>query len=104
MLQHIAIPSIILAALILTIKPYVFHTLLKRNNDHEQASEVGIRLGQGSEFSLLIALLAYQFKLISENVQHLIEVTILPTFIVSPYLIVSRYSSPIALSDKLRRD
>ncbi len=104
--EHVIIPSLILAAIILLLKPYVFRFLLRGHNEEEKsrAKEVGIRLGQGSEFSLLISVLAFQLGLIGQEVNHLIQLTMMLTFIISPYLIVSRYPSPIALTDKLRRD
>lgn len=105
-LEHVIIPSAILATIILLLKPYIFRFLLRGYDEEEKnrAKEVGIRLGQGSEFSLLISILAFQLGLIGQNVHHLIQLTMMMTFIISPYLIVSRYPSPIAISDKLRRD
>lgn len=105
-LAHVIVPSALLAGAVLALKPYVFRLLFHTagSKDKDRATEVGVRLGQGSEFSLLITLLAHQFGLIGQEVNHLIQITILLTFIISPYLIVSRYPSPIALSDKLRRD
>ena len=69
-----------------------------------RSEEIGVRLGQISEFSLLIAVLALDLKVIGEKASYLIQVATLLTFIVSSYLIVLRYPTPIAISDKLRRD
>ena len=66
--------------------------------------EVGVRLGQISEFSLLIAVLALELDVISQKASYLIQLSTLLTFLVSSYLIVMRYPSPIAISDRLRRD
>ena len=63
-----------------------------------------MRLGQISEFSLLIAVLALELQVIGERASYLIQVATLLTFIVSSYVIVKRYPTPIALTDKLRRD
>ena len=68
------------------------------------AREVGARLGQISEFSLLIAVLATQSAVISMQASYLIQLATLMTFIVSSYYIVLRYPTPIAVSDRLRRD
>jgi predicted Kef-type K+ transport protein len=66
--------------------------------------EVGYRLGQASEFSLLIAVLAVQSGFIGEVTSNLIQLTTLLTFIISTYIIVLNYPTPIAVADNLRRD
>jgi predicted Kef-type K+ transport protein len=63
-----------------------------------------VRLGQISEFSLLIALLATQSNVISIQASHVIQLATLISFILSSYFIVLRYPTPIAISDRLRRD
>lgn len=95
----------ILATLILIIKPLLFYILLARSGEKKQvAKEVGIRLGQGSEFSLLVASIALSTNLISEVASNLIQATTILTFIVSSYLVVLKYPTPIALSEKMRKD
>ena len=66
--------------------------------------EVGFRLGQISEFSLLIAVLAVDSRFIGETTSYLIQLATLLTFIVSSYHIVLRYPTPIAVTDRLHRD
>lgn len=68
------------------------------------AKEVGIRLGQASEFSLLVASIALSTELISDKASNLIQATTILTFIVSSYFVVLKYPTPIALSDKMRKD
>ncbi|MGV6859093.1 MAG: cation:proton antiporter domain-containing protein [bacterium] len=101
----LVVPALILAAAMLLLKPLVFHLLLKHSGESSsRALEVGFRLGQASEFSLLISVLAEQQGMLSEQAAYLIQSTVLLTFIVSPYLIVLRYPTPIGPSEKLRRD
>lgn len=103
--QNIMIPALLLGALILLVKPLAFKFLLNNAGEDEKVSaEVGVRLGQGSEFSLLIAVLAVDMSVIGEQAAYLIQVSTLLTFIASSYLIVLRYPTPVAVSDKLRRD
>jgi len=102
---QVVIPAVILAALILIVKPFLFYILLVRAGEKKQvAKEVGIRLGQGSEFSLLVASIALSTKLISDVASNLIQATTILTFIVSSYLVVLKYPTPIALSEKMRKD
>ena len=68
------------------------------------AKETGIRLGQLSEFSLLIALLAFELGHISNRASQLIQLTTILTFIVSSYIVVFSYPTPIGTSEKLIRD
>lgn len=105
MLQEILLPALLLAAAILLIKPLVFRRLLRRSGETGvRALEIGVRLGQISEFSLLIAVLALELGVMSHRASYLIQMATLLTFIASSYFIVLRYPTPIATSDKLRRD
>jgi Kef-type K+ transport system membrane component KefB len=103
--KDIIVPAFILATIIISVKPLVYKFILKKSGESdEEAAEIGIRLGQASEFSLLIALLAAQAHLISQTASYLIQLSTILTIIVSSYLIVLRYPTPISLSDELRRD
>ncbi|KTD11386.1 cation:proton antiporter [Legionella jamestowniensis] len=102
---QVVIPAFILAFLMLIIKPLLFNFLLSKSGEKKSvAREVGVRLGQASEFSLLVASIALSTKLISEVAANLIQATTILTFIVSSYLVVLKYPTPIALSDKMRKD
>jgi len=104
-LPEVLLPAILLAAISVLIKPPVFLWLLRRYGEaHGRSREVGFRLGQISEFSLLIGLVALQENLIGAKAAHLVEAATLLSFVASTYLIVSRYPTPIAASDQLRRD
>ncbi|WP_210395290.1 cation:proton antiporter [Motiliproteus sediminis] len=105
LLDEIILPSVILALLVLAIKPLVFRVLLMRISEtRELAWEVGFRLGQISEFSLLIAYLAAANMMIGEEASHVIQATAILTFLISSYIVVFNYPSPIAVTDRLRRD
>ncbi|CDZ79141.1 K(+)/H(+) antiporter [Legionella massiliensis] len=102
---QVVIPACILSLLMLVLKPLLFKFLLvKAGEKRAVAKEVGLRLGQASEFSLLVASIAASTKLISEVASNLIQATTILTFIVSSYLVVLKYPTPIALSDKMRKD
>jgi Kef-type K+ transport system membrane component KefB len=104
-LPGIFIPAAILAVLMLVIKPLVFSRLLSASGESGTLpSEVGVRLGQVSEFSLLIAVLALNAGAIGLEVSYLIQATTLITFIASAYIIMLSYPTPIAVSDQLRKD
>ena len=105
LLGDVILPALLLAGLIIIIKPVVFRLLLKTTKEPDDISwEVGFRLGQISEFSLLIAYLATASALIGVEASHLIQATAILTFIFNSYIVIFRYPSPIAISDRLRRD
>ncbi len=105
MLQELLIPSLVLGVLLVVIKPPVFRRFLRQTGESDRFSrEVGVRLGQISEFSLFIAMLAEQSAVISMRASALIQLTTMVTFIVSSYWIMFRYPTPIAVSARLRRD
>ena len=104
-LSQVALPAILLALLLLIIKPVAYRLLLRQVNETKQVAwEVGFRLGQVSEFSLIVAFVALDSGLIGQAASYLIQATTIVSFVVSSYLVVMKYPTPIATSDKLRRD
>jgi Kef-type K+ transport system membrane component KefB len=104
-LPEIIIPAAVLSSLMLFFKPFVFATLLRQSGESSDLSkEIGVRLGQVSEFSLMIAVLALNAGAIGSRASYLIQATTLITFIVSSYIIMLNYPTPIAVSDRLRKD
>ena len=100
-----ALPAACLGGSMLVLKPVVFRWLLRRERESDRLSrEIGVRLGQISEFSLLIAVIALKGGVIGQHAAYTIHAATVLTFIVSSYLIMLRYPTPIAVSDALRRD
>jgi Kef-type K+ transport system membrane component KefB len=105
LLGEIIAPAIVLAGLTLTIKPVVFRYLLRRFSERNKlAWDAGLRLGQISEFSLLIAFVATQSGVIGETTSLIIQGAAIITFLISSYVVVLFCPTPIAISSKLRRD
>ena len=105
LLGQIIGPALLLAALALSVKPVVFHYLLRRFEERNKlAWDAGLRLGQISEFSLLVAYVATQSRIIGEEASLIIQAAAIITFIVSSYIVVMFCTSPISISEKLRRD
>lgn len=103
--QSVILPAIILASILLLLKPLAFKILIRRTSENpEDSREIGFRLGQTSEFSLLIAVLATEMGVIGLKASYLIQLCALITFIVSSYLVVYKFPTPMATTDKLRRD
>lgn len=98
-------PALVLGGLLMLAKPWTFRFFLQRIGEPPHiAMEAGVRLGQVSEFSLLIAVLAYRNQLISLEASYLVQAVTLLMFIASTYYLVLTYPTPVAISDRLRRD
>ncbi len=105
MLMNVLLPTVVLAAALVVVKPVVFAFLLTVQGETKETSrEVGYRLGQASEFSLLLSYVAVSAALLSNEAAHIIQGATVLTLVVSSYLVIFRYPSPIAPSAKLRRD
>ncbi|CAM4394459.1 MAG: Iron transporter MagA [Legionellaceae bacterium] len=107
-LSLVIIPALILGMLVLLAKPYLYQFLLRYTGERSRVGkEVGLRLGQSSEFSLLVAHMAASSStvtLISNKTNYLIQAMTIITFIVSCYVVVLLYPTPLALTERLRRD
>ncbi|HCS27787.1 MAG TPA: sodium:proton antiporter [Spongiibacteraceae bacterium] len=105
LLSEVLLAAWLLATIMLCLKPVVFRYLLHGLSERNSlAWDVGFRLGQVSEFSLLIAYMAAGAAIIGREASHLIQATTIITFVVSSYIVILNYPTPIAISDKLRRD
>lgn len=105
LLGSVLVPALLLSALVLGIKPVVYRFLLKGMSEKRVlAWDLGFRLGQASEFSLLIAYVAIANGLIGQSASLLIQATTIITLLASSYIVVLNYPTPIAISDRLRRD
>jgi Kef-type K+ transport system membrane component KefB len=105
LLPEIALAAIVLGGVMLILKPAMFRFLLGRQSEKKVlAWDIGFRLGQISEFSLLIAYVAFNASLIDVLASHLIQAAAILTFLVSSYIVTFNFPNPIAVKDSLRRN
>lgn len=105
LLAEVIFPVLALSSICLFIKPPVFRYFLRKVSEKRSTAwEVGTRLGQNSEFSILIASVASHSAIIGSIAAHTIQATVILTLLISSYIVVFNYESSIAVSDKLRRD
>ena len=92
--------------LVLVLKPLIFRFLLANWLGHtiKNAKEMGLRLGQSSEFSLLLACSALASGKISHETAQFIDVVAVITFVISTYVVVYRLPTPISPDIVSRRD
>ena len=104
LLMDVWMPTLLLGIALVAVKPPVFRALLRwRQESPAVAAEVGHRLGQASEFSLLLVFVAGA-TLLSAEAAHVVQGATVLTLLLSSYLVIFRYPSPIAVSAALRRD
>lgn len=104
-LPQVLIPAVVLAAISVALKPIVFRVLLQREQENSRmAAETGARLGQISEFSLLIVVVASELGVMSEKASLLMQSATILSFVASSFWIVKRYPTPISMDQALRRD
>ncbi|MGH1543758.1 MAG: cation:proton antiporter [Arenicella sp.] len=101
----ILFPALVLGGTMIVLKPVVFRYALKSVAENDRlAWETGWRLGQMSEFSLLLIFVALSASVVSEQMAYMIQLATIITFIGSSYCVVLRYPTPVAVSQRLRRD
>ena len=103
--QHVLFAGVVISIIIVTIKPFVFkHGFQLIGESKGFSMELGARLGQGSEFSLLVAYSALAAGLIDMRASYLIQMVVILTFILSTYWVVYRYRTPISSTERNRMD
>ena len=105
LLSQVAIPAAALTIVMLLLKPVTLRLLLKgMGEDRATSWEVGWRLSQLSEFSLMIAYIGAASGLLGAYASHLLQLGAILTFALSSYAVLFRYPSPISPIPRLRRN
>jgi len=103
--QHVLLAGVVIAILVIVMKPFIFKQGFQLIGENKRFSmELGVRLGQGSEFSLLLAYSALAAGLIDVRASYLIQMVVMLTFILSTYWVVLRYRTPISSTERNRMD
>lgn len=93
--------SLIMIAFFVFVRPKIFSALFRLTGEKPTLSnELGVRLGQLSEFGLLIGILALEENVISLKAGNLIQWVTIGTFVISSYRVFSYYSTPIGVNPK----
>ncbi len=103
--QHILMVALLLAFIVVLIKPLMFKKGFELTGEKKSLStELGVRLGQGSEFSLLFAYTAVTAGIIDLNTSYFIQMVVIISFVLSTYWVVYRYRTPISSTERKRMD
>lgn len=103
--QQVLLAGTLMSVMIVVLKPLVFKQGFQMIGESKEFStELGARLGQGSEFSLLVSYSALAIGLIDLRASYLIQMVVIITFVLSTYWVVYRYRTPISSTEKNRMD
>ncbi|MCF7818059.1 MAG: cation:proton antiporter [Kiritimatiellales bacterium] len=103
--KNVLLPGLVLTAVLMLAKPLLFRVAFKLIREEGRiAKELGVRLGQASEFSLLVAYSTAQSGRIAAESSYLIQVVVMLTFVVSTYWVVFKYPTPISAKAGLCMD
>jgi Kef-type K+ transport system membrane component KefB len=101
----VMLPALLLCLIIMSIKYGCFRLLFQKVGETKPfAHETGARLAQASEFSLILALAEYKAGLLNESAFQLIQLVTFFSLILSSYLVIARFPSPLAGNPKLKQD
>jgi len=99
LLPEIAWSVLVLISVMLFFKPYAFRIFLVQVGEPlSQSWELGARLGQGSEFSLLLVKVAVGANLLSLTAASTIQGFTVLSFILSSFWVVRQYQTPVSPS------
>ena len=103
--QQVLLAGLVMSLLVVVLKPLVFKQGFQLIGESKSFSlELGSRLGQGSEFSILVSYSALAIGLIDLRASYLIQMVVIVTFVISTYWVVYRYRTPISSTEKNRMD
>jgi Kef-type K+ transport system membrane component KefB len=103
--REVVIPAFILSAVFILVKPLLFDILFKTAGEQKKFSrEASWRLGQLSEFSLIIALFAAERTLISPKASQFIQITAILSIVISSYIVVFSFPTPLGFRRGLQQN
>jgi len=107
-LTHIGtawMPALALGVLIVTLRP-VYGSFLLRLAGEERAfsRETGLRLGQASEFGLIVSAVAMETGFLSSPVAAIIQIAIIVSMVLSSYVVTARLPTPLGPRPQLQLD
>lgn len=87
------------------VKARLFRFAFRRAGESVPLSkQLGVRLGQASEFSFLVAFAAASAGMLGKRGELLIQSAAIVTFVLSTYWVVRKYPTPISTEEPLRKD
>ena len=103
--EQVLIPGLFITLILMVAKPFFFKWSFRTVGEPEKlSSELGVRLGQASEFGLPVGYSAITSELIEPKASYLIQTVVVLTFVLSTYWVIYRYPTPISANVRQRQD
>jgi predicted Kef-type K+ transport protein len=94
-----------ISAILLIAKPVAYYLSFKISGESTHFSrEIGVRLGQTSEFALILSIFAEMSGTITESAAQLIQLVTILTMLVSSYAVTLMFPTPLSFGAVLKRD
>ena len=104
-MKDVFLAGALISIIVVLIKPLVYRWGFNIAGEKDYVSaELGARLGQASEFSLLVAYSALIAGVIDQKSAYLIQTVVVLTFVFSTYWVINKYPTPISSVASQRRD
>jgi Kef-type K+ transport system membrane component KefB len=104
-MKDVVLAGALIALIIVLVKPLVYRFAFNIAGEKNYIStEIGIRLGQASEFSLLVGYSALISGVIDQRSTYLIQTVVVLSFVISTYWIINKYPTPISSVASQRQD
>jgi glutathione-regulated potassium-efflux system ancillary protein KefC len=104
-LKDIWLAAVVLALLIVVLRPLYLRWLFRSTGEEPAfAREIGFRMGQGSEFALIVVAAALDSGRLSGEVSQLVQLTTMLTMVISSYVVVFKFATPIGFRAGLQKD
>ena len=105
MAKVVWLPALIIGVVVLGSRPFILRWLFQVAGEGPQFSRIaGMRLGQASEFGLIIAIAASNANQISAEASQMTQLAIILTMIVSSYIVVFSLPTPLGTKGGLKQD
>lgn len=102
---QVLVPALFVTVALIAVKPLVYDWAFRLVGEEPGfARETGFRLAQGSEFSLIIAMMACEAGLLSVGGANLVQLVTIFSMLASSYLVVFFYPTPLGMQQGLKQD
>jgi Kef-type K+ transport system membrane component KefB len=101
----VIVPALAVTALLLAVKGAGFIGLFRMTGEKPAfARETGIRLSQASEFGLIIIFAAQSLGKVNEEIYQLVQLVVILSMLVSSYIVIFRFHTPLGTVAELKQD
>jgi len=103
--KGIAVPAGLFSLMLIGFRPLFLKKIFKLQKENPKIyKEASLRLGQASEFTFLVGLVAFQAQMLSQNALQFIQLSTIVTMVISTYIVISTFPTPISPKKEMLQD